>query len=90
MTKGFSSLANSLEASISESLNEPRILLLSLAHVLTCVVFRDVSWARCPKGNDEVDVGCMGGWHGAGQSTSSMSIYKKCGSGSGILVSGSG
>jgi len=41
MTEGFSSLANSLEASISESLDKPHVLLLSLAHVLMCVVFRD-------------------------------------------------
>jgi len=41
MTEGFSSLANSLEAGISESLDELHVLLLSLAHVLMCVVFRD-------------------------------------------------
>ena len=76
MTKGFSLLANSLEASVSESLDELRVLLLGLVHVLMCVVFRDVSWVRCPEGNDKVDVRCMGGWHGAGQSTSSMSMEK--------------
>jgi len=32
MTKGFSSPANSLEASGSEGLDEPRVLLLGLAH----------------------------------------------------------
>ena len=43
MTKYFSSSANSLEAGVAESFDEPRVLLLGLAHVLTCVVFRDVS-----------------------------------------------
>jgi hypothetical protein len=66
MTKRFSSSANSLEASVSESLDEPRVLLLGLAHVLACMVFRKVSWARCPEGDDKVDVGRMGCWHGAG------------------------
>ncbi|EDR05762.1 uncharacterized protein LACBIDRAFT_329328 [Laccaria bicolor S238N-H82] len=65
MTKRFSSSANSLEASVCESLDEPHVLLLSLVHVLTCVVFTDVSWVRHSEG-DGIDVGRIGSWHGDG------------------------
>jgi len=73
MTEGFSSLANSLEAGISESLDEPCVLLLSLAHILTYVVFRDA-------GHDALKVmtrSTSGTWvvgMAPGQSTSSMSM----------------
>jgi len=43
MTERFPSSANGLEAGVSEGFDEPRVLLLGLAHVLTCVVFRNVS-----------------------------------------------
>ncbi|EDR05869.1 uncharacterized protein LACBIDRAFT_329325 [Laccaria bicolor S238N-H82] len=64
MIKRCSSSANSLEASVRECLDEPRILLLGLAHILTCVAFTEVSWARHPAG-DGIDVRRIGGWHGA-------------------------
>jgi len=72
MAEGFSLSANSLEAGISESLDKPRVPLLSLVHILTCV-FRDT-------GHDALKVMMRltsGTWvvgMAPGQSTNSVSM----------------